>query len=514
LPSVRTTHSSFPTSWSLATLALLLVSAAYSLWSYWFLFGGDPEIHLVFARNLLDGYPLQFNKGEFSSGETSPVYMLAVALMVLFAGDSAQIAMKLTGLASLAGICVVIFLEARSRSGSIWNAATIALFPLALPSMVFQASLGMENCPFAFCVVLVLHLWLRQPHGSSPVARIVLSAFLPVLFFLRPEAVFLLGCLALLAIYDRQWPVVASLGAAAAIILIAYHELEVATGVPFHAAGVMRVELSRLESTVVPILGTSFYLSTKPAVAILYALPLAALAVRYRKTLRLLSHETIVFVTLFFAPLILHALVLLPTNFFSRYFLYAYAALFWLLARFAAKNVVADLPFARQLFLCALPICVIFAPLEHYKRSIVALDDVRDSLRLFARKNIAQTSADLYAALGHPPTPVAIALEEVQIRGLLDDRFIVRSLDGIVDYALRDYVHQGWIDHIGYLKARNVTFVLETPDYNSDKTRFALAKLEHAKLPAQFNGACIERRDFAKKIADTYTHAFVLSHRC
>ncbi|MGH7803235.1 MAG: hypothetical protein ACREQJ_02730, partial [Candidatus Binatia bacterium] len=38
-------------------------------------FGGDPGVHLVFAKHLVEGDPLQFNKGIFSSGETSPLYM-------------------------------------------------------------------------------------------------------------------------------------------------------------------------------------------------------------------------------------------------------------------------------------------------------------------------------------------------------------------------------------------------------------------------------------------------------
>jgi hypothetical protein len=66
----------------------------------------------------------------------------------------------------------------------------------------------------------------------------------------------------------------------------------------------------------------------------------------------------------------------------------------------------------------------------------------------------------------------------VQIRYWLGRRFIVRSLDGRVDPVLLKYARPGQVDHIGYLKERNVNFLLTTPNYNRDKALQRLDTLE------------------------------------
>lgn len=68
-------------------------------------FGGDPEIHLVFAKNMLAGHPLQFNPGIFSSGETSPLYLTLLAAVLALTGLTlTTLFMKLFGVASAFGL--------------------------------------------------------------------------------------------------------------------------------------------------------------------------------------------------------------------------------------------------------------------------------------------------------------------------------------------------------------------------------------------------------------------------
>jgi hypothetical protein len=74
--------------------------------------------------------------------------------------------------------------------------------------------------------------------------------------------------------------------------------------------------------------------------------------------------------------------------------------------------------------------------------------------------------------------PVSIALQEAQLRYWLDDRFVVRSLDGRVDRALLSYVHRGNYDHLGYLRASDVRYLVGTVNYNRDRTRWALDDLQ------------------------------------
>ncbi|MCH9032514.1 MAG: hypothetical protein IIB00_09695, partial [candidate division Zixibacteria bacterium] len=62
-------------------------------------------------------------------------------------------------------------------------------------------------------------------------------------------------------------------------------------------------------------------------------------------------------------------------------------------------------------------------------------------------------------------------------------RFIIRSLDGRVDDALLNFVSKdGIFDHVGYLRARDIGFLMETPNFNRDKTAWSLADLNKLEL--------------------------------
>jgi hypothetical protein len=81
---------------------------------------------------------------------------------------------------------------------------------------------------------------------------------------------------------------------------------------------------------------------------------------------------------------------------------------------------------------------------------------------------------------GNPTVrPVVIAAQEVQFRMSLDDRFVIRSLDGILDVVYLNYLCNGYNDHDGYFIDQKVDF-LEAPfaNYNHDPRRWSLQKLE------------------------------------
>ena len=95
-----------------------------------------------------------------------------------------------------------------------------------------------------------------------------------------------------------------------------------------------------------------------------------------------------------------------------------------------------------------------------------------------APANRQAVSDSLILALDSPsPRPIVIAIQEVQWRYLLDDRFVVRSLDGRVDSTLLDYIEDGDYDHVGYLNERAVQFLVATPNYNRDPSLWALDRL-------------------------------------
>jgi hypothetical protein len=74
--------------------------------------------------------------------------------------------------------------------------------------------------------------------------------------------------------------------------------------------------------------------------------------------------------------------------------------------------------------------------------------------------------------------PVVVALQEVQLRHRLDERVVVRSLDGVTDASLMGYICDGYIDHDGYLIDQRVDFLLAFPNYNRDSQDWSLQRLQ------------------------------------
>ena len=68
------------------------------------------------------------------------------------------------------------------------------------------------------------------------------------------------------------------------------------------------------------------------------------------------------------------------------------------------------------------------------------------------------------------------------MRLLLDERFVVRSLDGIVDYRLNQFATEWGVDHIGYIREREIEYLLDFPNYNIRDGKFSLADLAGMKV--------------------------------
>ena len=82
------------------------------------------------------------------------------------------------------------------------------------------------------------------------------------------------------------------------------------------------------------------------------------------------------------------------------------------------------------------------------------------------------------SAAGAPDLAAVLARQEVQVRYWLDDRFVVRSLDGRVDPVLLRFVRNGHYDHVGYIRERRVRFLYSNlPDYERDADAWSLARL-------------------------------------
>jgi hypothetical protein len=445
-------------------LAYLLIAAGFvTLVANTLTFGGDPEIHLIFAQNLLEGFPLQFNRGSFSSGETSPIYMVLVSLFVLLAGlGGAAVAMKIVGLASAAAIVVLLYRNEVVPRQNKPQRLLLVVALWAMPSFLFQAQLGMENMLFTLCVLLVLRKLLSTELDER--SFLFCAFFAHALFFLRPEAVFLVVCCyALLWCGSTPFPGKAQtfyLFGMSSFVVATVILVEHITAVPLHGAGEMRALLSPLQETW--SLWPSKYISLQPLKFALYAWPLLILVVLEWRVMS--KRWQITLCCLVLTPLALHFINVFPNTHFSRYVLYLWGPLM-LCAMWCASNARFRLSAYMPLVFAANVIIV--APTEVYARVQTGSFANTGLLSTFSisQASIKTLSDELCSSLMCGSTPKVIATQEVQIRLRLDERFVVRSLDGVVDADLRAYVKDGFVDHLRYLEHRGVDAVLQAQTY-------------------------------------------------
>ncbi len=497
------------------TILLLILFVVYDLFlvsQYWHVFTGDPEIHIIFAQNLLDGYPLQFNKGEFTSGETSPLYMVIVALFLLLSPTLTPVFMKLTGFIALISIAWNIFYSLEhtphrraypaldrkpydngdnesndsDQTGGRKNRGhnlTGYLYTISLvmtPFMIFQASLGMENMLFAAMVVYLCRKILLE-RSSGP----LLFFYMPFLMFLlRPEAVLVMATLMLIAGWDRKWKDAAFCSAALLCSFLFLSLVEFWTGAPLHGAGAMRAFFSRQHHFHFDFFGygIDIFLHKRPLIILLYTFPFIFF---YLKNLsHIEKNGLLATVLLFAAPLILHFTTVFPAIHFIRYFLYAYATFILIFSMYCYHRISKTHVLLLSLFLLA------GGTVESLLRTKNIYEDFRDTNIQFNDAFVKENSDALIKRIKPSTLPVSILIGEVQIRGRLDDRFIVRPFDGIVDYKLRDYIRDGSIDLFAYIKNRNIDAILETPGGRGTSLQ-DLNKIETPLI--QYGGLCFSR---------------------
>ncbi|MBI1329502.1 MAG: hypothetical protein GC166_06325 [Alphaproteobacteria bacterium] len=378
--------------------------------------------------------------------------------------------------------------EARREGASAWMALALGLLPLLLPSMTAQAQLGMENAPFAFALLAFLQAWKNRT-AKTPTG-LMLALGLPALFFFRPEAVLLGGGIGLVILANRDWKNLGYILLGGAIAGTIYFMIEWATGAPLQAAGELRAEISRISSIAVSLGASTIYLNPKPIIAIAYTSPFALLLFFHRK--RVVRDEWIMLFALYLLPLILHVLNVFPSVHFSRYFMYAYAAFFYVFARVMARKP-ATTAHAAAVAAAALLIGVTLVPYEQFTRSMQGRSLARDTIAALDPAFKKTMSEGYFELLGHPATPIVVATVEPQSRLFLDDRFVLRSLDGIVDYKLGAFVREGWIDYLGYLKSRHVDFIVSYPAYSRDPNHFRLPDVIEGGGDYARDGVCFHR---------------------
>jgi len=449
-----------------ALCSVAVVWVTFLVSRYGWIFGGDPEIHIIFARNFLHGHFLEFNPGYKTGGETSPLYMLIVAAGYTLLGAYVPYGMKALAYLSFAGIsCLLLKSSETAPAARRWS---FVLLAACMPFFVFQASLGMENMLFAAIAAAIVHA--RYQMADRRLVS-VLPVALPVLFFLRPEAVFIALWLGCMAAAERKLRdvliVIASIGITYALYVI----LNRYTGVETHNAGLIRAYLSTLSSVRIALPGHAVFVSPRALVGMSYAVPfLAYIGFRYKA---LSVRDWITLGALLLVPAVLHVFNVLPNTQFSRYFLFEYAVLLYVFA----SRFLATIEGGAFVAIWLATLALAFA--EVHSRGAPEFS-VSDSIKENSPAAVKAYSDALFEALHPAAVPVSIATQEVQLRGRVDARFLVWSLDGITDFRLANHLQAGYVDHFGYLRDRNVEFVLGLQDYNRDKQRPSLRAFQPA----------------------------------
>lgn len=444
----------------ITTNSILLVWGVFLLVQYRSIFGGDPEIHLIFAKHLLEGHVLEFNPGYKTGGETSPFYMLIVALMYLLSNDLTQYAMKALGIFSLALICFILH-KATESSEQYRKMLTWVLF-VSMTFIPFQAMLGMENTLFAALTLLIIYLDYKVKLPS-----VILPLLLPVMFLLRPEAIFLVLYFMFKGITARNAKLIGFSILSASLCVAFYVGMNYFTGVDTQNAGSIRALTSKIDSLALSIGNQTIYLNKKPLIGFSYAWILLGLISIYRKKLKL--NDLLLLSCFFVLPLALHFLNIFPNSHFSRYVIYCYAVIFFVFA----IRVVPVL--STKLIVITYLLIFTISVLEFNQRKSLGQFDVQLSVKQMRKQSIKQYSDNLFNQLsGNKKTPIVLATTEVQLRGRLDERFLVWSLDGITDAHLSKFAINNSIDHFGYIRFRNVDYLQDLPNYNIDRSKISL----------------------------------------
>jgi hypothetical protein len=445
-------------------------------------FAGDAQVHLVFAESAARGHFFEFNPGQHVSGETSPGYMLlGAALFRCLPARWVPVALKLLGLLGWYLLCWLVYRVAQrvlaedDDQERFWPAAA-AVTAALIPGSVYNANVGMENGLFAVVVWLWIELgarWRWFERGSSETRsppgalrqEAALAGLQGLACWLRPEGFVVLG-LAHLLRWRRARPpaslALSGLALASALGLASVAFQLVSTGDLVATSILSRRVLAMQRSLPFgPLL-------IDPAFAerLLLYLPLtvfAAIGARVRAPER--TGLDAFLLTLFAAFFVVYTFGAGAAH-LARYVIFVMPIVALYAVR-GAREVWRQRRSRRSLVaLGALAFVVTSVGEVTYRRSQYSLGLLAKAMSAPGERR-ARTD-DLLRRLEARPggPPLVLALESVQLRYELDDRIVVRSLDGRVDRELFGFVHGGTVDHFGYLRALGVDALVGTADYN------------------------------------------------
>jgi hypothetical protein len=494
----------------LAVVTVAMVLLAYPL-IYLGNYAGDAQVHLIYGENAAHGRFFEFNQGEPSAGVTSPGFMLLLAGLFKVAPDSIVPAlMKATNLLAWYGLVLIFFLLARRilRSGT-W-ALFAALAVGLMPGSVYNSTIGMENGIFGMLVIAWVYYAVRtgwfEPHGSGTgdlLRDLGAGGLLGVACWVRPEGYLVAGAAVSFRaviwlrsdtrIYELIRHSMATLVPLLALAggLAYFHYVQ--TGYLLPTSGSSRILMSNVASDTFhlgPLFASpkfTFRLAAYFPMALLW---LAANWLFFTRKDFFGQWRTAVGFSLlvFWAFFVLYSTVLGSTH-LSRYIIFimpimalvATAGGKWLW-EWNQTQQWNKMRFVRAAGLIAAPLVLlaVYGAETNLRLGLDSQSALSRSINAVSERE--EFTDELLNRLGVDGSQtVSVALQEVQLRYWLNDRIIVRSLDGRVDPLLLDHATDTGVDHLAYLDERKVDFILQLPNYNRDASAWSLARFTDLK---------------------------------
>jgi hypothetical protein len=185
-------------------LGLMIILAMFLLmqWPLWDYVTDDTYIHLVYARNVMQGQGWSFNPGEPSYGSTSPlwIFLLAPAAGTETGG---LLAARIWGLLAGLGSIIVFFILAGRFIRNQWMLlSAVLLFATEVWFLRWTAS-GMESPLVSLMLLLFFERASAEPEHLKDFLWLGLLAGLAAL--VRPEFYLLILLVAGLALVHRPW---------------------------------------------------------------------------------------------------------------------------------------------------------------------------------------------------------------------------------------------------------------------------------------------------------------------
>jgi len=453
---------------------------------------GDPEIHLVFSKNLINGNFLQFNPGEMTSGNTSPIYMIILSILLKILPDIwVPFIMKLFSLSSIIALSFLVSKELCNKlliKNNLYLLFILFSF-LSLPFIFFQGWLGMENSFFGLIYVyLVIKVFKNKIFSNNKINASNLKWFTAIylLFFLRPEIIFFIFSVTIYFFVRNDYKIFI-LGLFFTLLAFFTPRLfEFIFSVPLHGAGEIRALLSKISSYQFNFLGKEIFINDKPFRLILYYFGFVTCIIVFFKKNFIKNYKKIIFlIASSVVPWFLHVINILPNFHFSRYSIYFFFIFIILFFEFIDIDKIKK---KINFFVIIILLSSLFSFfIEHYKRDIwferilntKNYNNITHKLDINTREEFSEK---ICKKINCTKQPINIGIFEVQIRLILDNRFIVRSLDGVVDYKLSNYIDKNGINIIDYIKFRKIDYLFDIKKTYFNNDRFSLHTLKKLEV--------------------------------